>query len=288
MRRFGIKINITKEASTEFLMLLVEQANRLGIELFCDDKLVTKIAPEISFMNTSEFYKNIDVLLALGGDGTMLWSVHSIAGKDIPVLGINIGSLGFLTSVAGEDLVKALEALVNGDFFIEEIALGAIEVIRDEEIISTYQCMNEIVVSRGDSTRVVKLCLGIDNDEGMEYLCDGLIVSMPCGSTGHSLSAGGPIVHPQADVVLITQICPHTLSARPLVIPSSKAVKVSVKQAYKKALLSIDGQLGIRLLENDTVIVKKSPDGAKIVRLKSYNYYELLRKKLKWSGSNLV
>jgi NAD+ kinase len=288
MKKIGIKINTTKMASAEFLMLLETQAHRLGIELFCDDQLVKKIAPEISFLNTSELFQNIDVLFALGGDGTMLWTVHSLGGKDIPVLGINIGSLGFLTSVAGEDLTKALEALVNGDFFIEEIALGAIEVIRNGDIIFTYQCMNEIVVSRGDSTRVVTLCLGIDNDEGMEYLCDGLIVSMPAGSTGHSLSAGGPIVHPQADVILITQICPHTLSARPLIIPSSKTVKVTVKQSSKKALLSIDGQAGIHLLEDDKVIVRKSPHGVKIVRLNSYNYYELLRKKLKWSGSNLV
>jgi len=288
MKRFGIKINITKKSSAEFLMLLVKLTTDLGVELFCDDKLVTEINPEISFLNTSEFYENIEVLLSLGGDGTMLWSVHSIAGRDIPVLGVNIGSLGFLTSVAGEDLNQALEALVNGDFIIQEIALGAVEVLRGEEIISTYQCLNEIVVSRGDSTRVVNLSLGIDNDEGMEYLCDGLIVSMPSGSTGHSLSAGGPIVHPQADVVLITQICPHTLSARPLIIPSSKTVKVFVKQASKTTLLSIDGQAGVPLLENDTVIVKKSHNGAKIVRLKSYNYYELLRKKLKWSGSNLV
>ena len=288
MKKFGLKINITKDASTAFLILLVAEAKKLDIELFSDDSLVTSIIPDISFLDGEAFFNEIDALLALGGDGTMLWSVHSIAGNDVPVLGINIGSLGFLTSVAGEDLVKALEALVSEDFFIQDIALGAVEVIRDEKVISTYQCMNEVVVSRGDSTRVVTLSLGVDHDKGMDYLCDGLIVSMPSGSTGHSLSAGGPIVHPEADVFVVTQICPHTLSARPLVIPSSTSVKVKVKLSKKRSLLSVDGQPGVALLENDSVVLKKSLNGVKIIRLQSYNYYELLRKKLKWSGSNLV
>jgi NAD+ kinase len=134
----------------------------------------------------------------------------------------------------------------------------------------------------------VNLSLRVDNDAGMEYLCDGLIISMPSGSTGHSLSAGGPIVHPEADVVLITQICPHTLSARPLIIPSSQIVTVKVEKSSKEALLSIDGQSGVPLQEGDSVVLKKASHGAKIIRLESYNYYELLRKKLKWSGSNLV
>ncbi|MDA3799234.1 MAG: NAD(+)/NADH kinase [Kiritimatiellae bacterium] len=288
MKKLGIKINITKDDSTAFLMLLVTEAKKLDIELFSDDSLVKSIIPDISFLDGDAFFNEIDALLALGGDGTMLWSVYAIGGSEVPVLGINIGSLGFLTSVAGKDLVQALEALVNEDYFIQDIALGTIEVRRKGKVISKYQFMNEVVVSRGDSPRVVTLSLGIDHDKGMDYLCDGLIVSMPSGSTGHSLSAGGPIVHPEADVFVITQICPHTLSARPLVIPLSKSVKVKVKKSAKKSLLSVDGQEGVPLLENDSVVVKKSLHGVKIIRLQSYNYYELLRKKLKWSGSNLV
>lgn len=288
MKKFGISINPSKEGSTEFLIKLVKLAEVLDVKLFCNEKLVNVIAPDITFIKGDEFYDNIDAVLSLGGDGTMLWSVYSMGEHSIPVLGINIGSLGFLTSVSGSDLGMALKALVEDDFLVQEIMLGAVRVFRADEVIADYQCMNEVVVSRGCSTRVVTLSLGIDNDKGMEYLCDGLMVSMPSGSTGHSLSAGGPIVHPEADVFVITQICPHTLSARPLVIPSSSSVRVKVRKSAQPSLLSVDGRCGVHLEEGDEVVVEKSEHGARIIRLNSYNYYEVLRHKLKWSGSNLV
>lgn len=286
MKKIGVIANCRKKHAPDVLQHLAEKAKELGFDLFADKttggllKCGEVGAPE-------ELFDRVDAVMALGGDGTMLRAVRALNGRDKPVIGVNMGGLGFLTSVAEEELDRAMECLAGDDFLVSVRAIAESVVKRESVEVARYRALNDVVVSRGRSSRVVTLDVSIDNDQVTSYVCDGLIVSTPTGSTGHSLSAGGPILSPATAAFVISLICPHTLSSRPLVVPDQSVISITVVEGAGKLLLSVDGQVGQSLEQGDRVEVRRSGNNVRFIHLPGHNYFAVLRQKLHWSGSNV-
>ena len=222
-------------------------------------------------------------MISLGGDGTLLKAARIVKGENIPILGVNMGSLGFLTEITYKDLNGALPLLLNRKYYIEKRSMLAISVSRD---MHKLFALNDVVLSRGASARIVELKTFIDGNYLTTFASDGLIVSTSTGSTAHSLSSGGPIVHPSIDSILVVPICPHTLSNRPIVVPYKS--KIRVKTLTENSVdYTIDGQIGGKLEKGEEIEVSLAPFQVSLVRLKKKNFYELLRKKLRWSGCSV-
>ena len=285
--RLGVLANCGKPHSAAALKRLAEKARRSGVTLVTCDQ-TGELLPEATVLTPEELGSHIDAMMALGGDGTMLHAVRVLNGADAPVVGVNLGSLGFMTSVTEEDLERAVDTLVSGQYTTSTRTLLECRVMREEREVASSVALNDIVVGWGSSTRVLNLALRIDEDEVAQYVCDGLIVSTPTGSTGHSLSAGGPIVHPHSPVLVINVICPHTLSARPLVVGDHSTIRVDVidLQQNKRPLLSADGQGEFVLAAGDRLSIRKHPHAARFVHLPEYSYFSVLRHKLHWRGSS--
>jgi NAD+ kinase len=225
--------------------------------------------------------RNPEFVLVLGGDGTLLSAARNVAGAGIPVLGINLGSLGFLTEVAVADLIPALEAVRDGRCTIEPRSLIHCELIRSEQRIATYEALNDVIMSKAAIARLVNFDLYIDRDFVTNYKADALIVATPTGSTAYSLSAGGPILMPNLDGFVITPVSPHSLTHRALVVRDSAEIVIEVKTAEESAYLSIDGQIGMPAVDGDRVLCRKSNCIVKLLHLEK-TFFDVLNTKLKW------
>lgn len=283
MKTLGVIANCGKPRAADVLAALKTKAAELGITLVTDD--ITASMLNVTVKPITEMVDTVDAVMALGGDGTMLRVVRELGGRKKPVIGLNIGSLGFLTSIAEEQLDTALECLANDDFVIDEAAVVECEVAGGGDG-SRYTALNDVVVSSGPSSRVITLEVRIDGDYVTSYVCDGLIVSTPSGSTGHSLSAGGPILSPETAALVISLICPHTLSSRPLVVPDRSEISIIVSNC-ERVVLSVDGQVGEPLQCGSEIKVRLSKQGVRFIRLPGHSYFAVLRQKLRWSGSNV-
>ncbi len=287
MKRIGVIANCNKPHSEAALKRLANKARDAGIVLVTCDQ-TGDLLPDPDRVDPDRIAEGVDVMMALGGDGTMLSTVRLLNGADTPVLGVNLGSLGFLTSVTEEALEHAVDVLDQGQFALSERTLIDCSIIRDEKPVARYTSLNDVVVGWGTSSRVLILGVSIDDDDVAQYVCDGLIVSTPTGSTGHSLSAGGPIMHPESPVFTVNVICPHSLSARPLVVPDRSDIRVRIVDTpkNKQALLSADGQGEFVLETGDRLELRKHPHRARFVLLPEYSYFSVLRQKLHWRGSS--
>ncbi len=287
MKRIGVIANCKKPHSSAVLKRLADKAKEKGLELVTCDQ-TGDLLPDASREEADRIAGQVDVMMALGGDGTMLSTVRLLIGSGTPVLGVNLGSLGFMTSVTEEELEHAIDVLVDQQFSITERTLVDCVIIRAGREVARYTSLNDIVVGWGASSRVMTLGVTINDDDVAQYVCDGLIVSTPTGSTGHSLSAGGPIVHPGSPVFTVNVICPHTLSARPLVVPDRSAIVVEIIDIphHKQPLLSADGQGEFILQQGDRLEMSKHAHRARFVHLPEYSYFSVLRQKLHWRGSS--
>ena len=228
----------------------------------------------------------VDLLLVVGGDGTMLRVARDIAGSPTPMLGINIGGLGFLTAVPSDDLARALKLVWRGEFEFERRAL--IEATGNGPGGKIRQtALNDVVISRGNVSRLIELEVSVDGDPLTRYRCDGLIVSSPTGSTAYALAAGGALVFPTADVFSITPICPHTLSNRSLILPLTATIRIQAISAKGATILSCDGEIVSELDCGDEVDVRRSRQTVRLMTLADSSFFEALRRKLHWRGANL-
>jgi len=216
----------------------------------------------------------------------MLRVVRELDGRDIPVMGVNIGGLGFLTSVSEKEIECSLECLARDRFDVSVRAIADAVVWRGLKVVARYRALNDVVIANGPSSRILTLNVSIGGDKGTAYVCDGLIVSTPSGSTGHSLSAGGPIVTPETPAFVISLMCPHTLSSRPVVVPDRGEIAIRVTDSAGQARLSVDGQVGRMLGKGETVRVTRSDRSVRFIHLPGHSYFSVLRQKLHWSGSN--
>jgi len=222
------------------------------------------------------------LLLVLGGDGTLLAAAHLAAPRGIPILPINMGSLGFLTSFTLDELYPALEDTLEGRFSMSERVMLQVELERGGKVIENQRVLNEVVVNKGALARMIELELRIDGDFVCRYRADGLIVASPTGSTAYSLSAGGPIVHPGVESFIITPICAHMLSDRPLVVRDTSSVEMKLSGNTESVFLTLDGQRGIPLQATDLVRISRSKELLKLIQPPRKSYFEILRNKLKW------
>ncbi|HWV55939.1 MAG TPA: NAD(+)/NADH kinase [Longimicrobiales bacterium] len=229
----------------------------------------------------------IDLLLTLGGDGTLLRGARLVAPHDVPVLGVNLGNLGFLTSIAPAEIESALEDVFAGNCWLDvRFTLEARVANGHGETGPSYTAINDAVLHKGGFARVVRLAVyvGEELEEVGAYSADGIILSTPTGSTAYSLSAGGPIVVPGVDTILATPICPHTLAVRPLMVPATTLITVEVLSPSEEMILTVDGQEGVALLPGDRLVVKRGGATVQLVRLPGQSFFSTLRRKLHWGG----
>lgn len=286
VKTLGLIANCSKPRMGEVLKRFSRAGKSQGLELFAD-KVTARLMKNAKPMEPGPMFDKVDAVVALGGDGTMLRVVRELDGRDKPVIGVKIGGLGFLTSVSEDDVSRALKCLARDEFATSIRAIMDCTVERRGRKTGSYRALNDVVVNNGPSSRVLTLDVSIDGDRVTSYVCDGLIVSTPTGSTGHSLSAGGPILTPATAAFVVSLICPHTLSSRPLVVPDHSEITVLAAKSGGALRLSVDGQVGQTLVQGDRIRVGKSLRGVRFIHLPGHSYFSVLRQKLHWSGSNL-
>lgn len=284
----GIFANLAKPAAESVLADLARAARELRVALVACDKQTARLLPGAKLVAPARFGKAVDVLLSLGGDGTVLQSVRALDGSDAPILGINLGNLGFLTSVPDTQAVPALRALASGAYETVAYPLLEARLLRGSRRrqVARARALNDIVMGWGTSPRATMIEVEVDRQPVASFVCDGLIVATPVGSTGHALSAGGPILHRETPALVLEPICPHTLSNRPVVLPNNRLVSLRVVDKRKKLLLSVDGQPQGWLEDGDLLEIRKASASARFVHLPGYSWFKLLSQKLHWRGSS--
>jgi NAD+ kinase len=268
---------------------LVEWLRRRKLETLLEERTAALVddAPRdgLAVAPGREVAARADVLVVLGGDGTLLSASHFVE-KPVPVLGVNFGSLGFLTEITMPELFPALEGVLRGDYRAEERRMLRARVVRQDEPEVVGDVLNDVVVTKAALSRIIELEVTVDGLFVTSFRADGLIVSSPTGSTAYNLAAGGPILHPGLAAMVMTPICPHMLSNRPLVIGDESVVEVRLRAAREGEVhITFDGQRGFPLDRTDVVTVTRSPRTLRLVKAPDRDYYEVLRSKLKWGES---
>jgi NAD+ kinase len=263
------------------LSTLVDIAPSLGLTLAFEPEL-WEIAEEGDRLEDPH---QIDALFTLGGDGTLLRGARFLNGYAVPILGINLGRLGFLTSCSSEEFELGVRRFAAGDFASEaRMALSSCALDRNGQQRCEWLALNDVVLHKGGFARVVKLSVLVDDELIGTYSADGLVLSSPTGSTGYSLSAGGPIVVPTVESIVVTPVSPHTLAMRPLVLPPHVNVKVRAEDGPDELLVTIDGQVGTTFTSGETLVVRRAPNPVHIVRFAGSTFFSRMRRKFGWGG----
>ncbi|NMA03033.1 MAG: NAD(+) kinase [Clostridia bacterium] len=285
MKKIGLIINYFKQQPIKLGMELINWLEKNHIEVLCP----IEEARELNLKNgvsQEEFCKNVDIVIVLGGDGTLLRAARFVAGFQTPLLGVNLGYLGFLTEIEEVEIYPFIEKILAGEYKVEERMMLKATIQRDNRNIATFCALNDFVINKGSFARLITLETYLADELINSYSSDGVIVSTPTGSTAYSLSAGGPIVDPSLDVCIITPICPHTLDSRPLVIPPEKIIKVIIKAVRTDAMLTVDGQHGYQLKNNDIILISKAEYVTTLIKVKGRSFFDILREKLRISGGS--
>ncbi len=236
---------------------------------------VAEVAPE-------KLSACVDLILVLGGDGTMIATARLMGETEVPVLGINYGSLGYLTEFRIEELYTALDSILSGNFRLDRRVMLNVELKRGDEILSSNRVLNDVVINKSALARIIEIDALLNNQFVNAFRADGLIVSTPTGSTAYNLSAGGPVIFPSMNAVVITPICPFTLSNRPIVVPDDAVIELCLKTEQEDVALTLDGQVGFPLKIEDRVVIRKSQTTFNLVQPTNRNYFDVLRDKLRW------
>ncbi|HJV66181.1 MAG TPA: NAD(+)/NADH kinase [Geomonas sp.] len=234
-------------------------------------------------VESSAIASNADLVVVLGGDGTLIAAARLVGEREVPILGVNLGSLGFLTEITLNELYPAMERCLEGDFEVSERMMLLASVERNGELIEHHRVLNDVVINKGALARIIDMETSVGGRYLTTFKADGLIVSTPTGSTGYSLSANGPIIHPALECISITPICPHTLTNRPLVVAPDASISIKLQSGTDEAVfLTLDGQVGVKLVSGDIVQIERSEHLTRLVQSRSKDYFEVLRTKLKW------
>jgi NAD+ kinase len=261
----------------EILVDLIRYFGEKGIASVLEEVAAEKLGRNDG-VNREKIPDKVDLIVVLGGDGTLLSIAHLAAQKDVPVVGINLGALGFLTEVPLDEMFLSLDSYLDGN----EAIVSRRQMLQAKTKERSYFSLNDVVINKGALARMIRCAIWIDGKEIAMTRADGLIISTPTGSTAYSLSAGGPIVEPYIPGIVLTPICPHTLSFRPMVISSESEVKVKLLTEGEEVYLTIDGQRGELMTKNDTVTVCQSGLRLQLVSSPSRNYFDLVKEKLRW------
>jgi NAD+ kinase len=252
-----------------------------GVEVLLDPATADQCPADTDFAPPDELVRRVEAVIVLGGDGTLLHAARLIGANGIPILGVNLGSLGFLTEVKLDEMYAAFESLLSGQYSWEERVLLDIEVVRDGVVAAKYLALNDAVINKGALARIIELEICVNSQPVLFTRSDGLIVSTPTGSTAYSLAAGGPILYPTLDAFIIAPICPHTLTNRPLVIPDRDTMSIRLHRGAD-VMLTVDGQVGMPLQPQDNLKLHRAQSTMKLVLPFGSNFFTLLREKLRW------
>ncbi|HEX8177596.1 MAG TPA: NAD(+)/NADH kinase [Pyrinomonadaceae bacterium] len=236
----------------------------------------------VATVAAEELAGQVDLIIVLGGDGTMIATSRMLGDSEVPVLGINYGSLGYLAEFRMEEMFPALETILEGQYQIDSRVMLAAELFRADEQLMRSRVLNDVVINKSALARIIEIDTSLNGQFVNSFRADGLIVSTPTGSTAYNLSAGGPVIYPSMNGVVITPICPFTLSNRPIVVPDDAVIELSLKTPNEEVALTLDGQVGVPLEVEDRVVIKKSRTSFNLVQPMNRNYFDVLRDKLRW------
>jgi NAD+ kinase len=269
-----------------------EEAKRL--ENWLKNRSITPILLEMGTKEQIEIHDRIPTfvtealkcIVVLGGDGTLLGAARKVGRYGVPILGVNLGGLGFLTCIPVKSLYPSMDMVLNDELKTEHRSLLETKVIRDKNEVCRFHTLNDVVINKGALARIIDLDVLINDEFLTTFRADGLIVSTPTGSTGYNLAAGGPILYPTVSNVILTPICPFTLTNRPIILPDSETVTIKIAKASEDEVsLTFDGQVGFDLKHNDKIMISKSSDRIKLYKSPYQSYFEILRTKLMWGGA---
>ncbi|MDP2168459.1 MAG: NAD(+)/NADH kinase [Thermodesulfovibrionales bacterium] len=281
MKRIGIICKAGRPEPPEILRDFLPWLKERGLEVYLD--IETAKAMGIRGYPRPEIPPAVEVVVVLGGDGTMLGVARLVCEKGIPILGVNLGGLGFITEVYKEELYDVMDSILNGRCPTQERMMLSACVHRRGEKIADYTVLNDIVINKGALARIIDLETYINKSYVALFKADGLIASTPTGSTAYSLSAGGPILYPTIDSIVLTPICSHTLTNRPIVLPDDSLIEVTLRSKTEDVFLTLDGQVGFNLREADCVEIKRSQFKTTLLMPCERDYFQVLRSKLKWA-----
>lgn len=282
----GLIAHTGKPGAGELVRQLREEFERAGVRIVVE-KGTAALTDEHSDLTITAVGAAADLLVVLGGDGTILNALSNLQHEIKPIFGINIGSLGFLTCLNSLTFRQAVESIVNGNYSLSDRALLAVQVRKDGRVLHESIALNDAVISRGKISRLVRLRTRVNGEPLTEFNADGLIVATPTGSTAYSLSAGGPILAPQSGVFVITPICPHVLTNRSVIVEDRSVIEIEAARAETPVYLTLDGRDPIPLQFEETVIIRRSEKVLPLAVLPESSFFNVVRQKLKWSGSNV-
>jgi len=285
--RFGVVANIERPDAGETVDFIIQWCRRNNYEVYVCEELLKNRKIDVATITGEELKDKVDILISLGGDGTMLASARAIGENEIPILGINLGSLGFLTQLTPDELEGALRRLVKADFKIEDRLLLKVEIIDGRELTYPY-ALNDVVIDKGNVSRVINLSLFANEEYISSYTADGLIVATPTGSTAYSLAAGGPILNPIMEAIIVSPISPFSLTSRPLVFPPDYNLEVRVRSEHGDTHLTIDGQVAMQFSPTGSIRITRADHTMKFITFAENSFYDVLRRKLHWGKLPVV
>lgn len=281
MLKVGIFVNREKDEGFKFTKDIIKWLLNNGFIVYIEYDL-NIYNNNLNIVDKDLMYSNSDFIIVLGGDGTILGVARDLIRYNTPILGVNLGNLGFITEVELKDILNSLENIKNGNYKIEERMMLKADIYREKYKLKTYYALNDVCITRGYMLKLVKLTAFIGHNLIDKYNADGLLISTPTGSTAYSLSAGGPIVSPTMNLMLITPICPHSLKSRTIVVPDDDEIIIEVDASQNgKVYLTADGQEGCELLPEDRIHINKAQNSLRIIKTNNRSFYDILRNKLK-------
>jgi NAD+ kinase len=285
--RVGVVVKPHQPDALKTICSLVEWLDKHSIKLIGTrdvekERIEHETGCSIETAASEELARQVDLIIVLGGDGTMIATARMVGDTEVPVLGINYGSLGYLAEFRMEEMFPALSSILEGSYKIDSRVMLAAELFRAGERISHTSVLNDVVINKSALARIIEIEASLNGQFVNSFRADGLIVSTPTGSTAYNLSAGGPVIYPSMNAVVITPICPFTLSNRPIVVPDDAVIELCLKTPKEEVALTLDGQVGVPLEVEDRIVIKKSRTAFNLVQPMNRNYFDVLRDKLRW------
>ncbi len=279
MKKIGIFAKKNEPEAIEAVKSLLDSLNEKNVTFFIEEDIALLVNTE--GYRREDIPAKSDIIIVFGGDGTILGVARLVGDQGVPILGVNLGTLGFITELAKDEVIQNIDTIISQECCYEERIMLLADVYRDGKRIVNHNALNDVVLNKSALSRMFEIDINIDNQYVTTFRVDGLIISTPTGSTAHSLSAGGPILYPTLESFLLTPICPHTLTSRPIVLPDSFVLNLNIRTG-DDVYMTLDGQVGYPLKVGDRIRIKKADYKTKFQILHDRDYFKVLRTKLKW------
>ena len=280
MQRIGIFAKRNQPDAIALALKLERWLSDRGVTVLCEEELAAKMG--LPGVASAEIPPDSDMLIVLGGDGTLISVAREVGTLEKPILGVNLGSLGFLTEITTDELFPVLEQILAGDYQTSDRLMLNVMVNRGGKQIVKHQVLNDVVINKGALARIIDMKVWVNESYLTTFKADGLIISSPTGSTAYNMAAGGPIINPGSECLVITPICPHMLSNRPMIVSADASIRVEVMFQDEDVVLTADGQVGTLLQAGDIVEVQQASNRTRLILSPEKDYFEILRTKLRW------